>query len=88
MSTPEESAPFLRKSESESICLRCFQTVRADRYKFLEESESTHLDICLGSPLRRLTLRSLSEQAAMHFEGSAIRTTRKRKLGIVSPLNR
>ncbi len=59
MSDPQsESFPsptFTRKSETESICMSCFNTVRADRYAALEEAEDIHADVCLmraSSPVR------------------------------------
>jgi len=38
---------FYRKSESDSICLCCFQTVVANRYMSLEQAEEIHRDTCL-----------------------------------------
>lgn len=46
---------FTKKSETESICMFCFSTVRGDRYVPVEEAENIHADICLmkpGSPVR------------------------------------
>jgi len=40
---------FSRRSDTESICMCCFQPVRADRYTPLEEVEDIHADVC---PLR------------------------------------
>ena len=49
--TGQESAPkqdFTPKSETESICMHCFQTVRTDCYTPLEEAERIHSDVCLA----------------------------------------
>ncbi len=46
---------FTRRSETESICVFCSLTVRADRYVPLKEAEDIHADVCLmrpDSPLR------------------------------------
>ena len=52
MSDPKSLAPvrlaFTRKSETESICTSCFNTVRADRYVPLDEAEDIHSDVCLS----------------------------------------
>ncbi len=41
---------FTRRSESESVCMFCFQTVRSDRYLPLEKAENIHADLCLLRP--------------------------------------
>lgn len=63
MPDPETLAPtpssFTRKTETESICMSCFTTVRADRYVALVEAEDIHADVCLvkeNSPVRHLLL--------------------------------
>jgi hypothetical protein len=38
---------FTRKSETESICMHCFLTVRTDRWTRLEVAEDIHADVCL-----------------------------------------
>jgi len=46
---------FARRSETESICMYCLQTIRTDRYAPLEYVEDIHADVCLvrqGSPVR------------------------------------
>ena len=54
MSSPGNPDPqltkFTRRSETESICVFCFLTVRADRYVPLEEAEDIHADVCLLRP--------------------------------------
>jgi len=52
MSTPGQplNPRFTRKSEAESICMYCFQTIRTDRYAPLEEVEDIHADVCLQNP--------------------------------------
>jgi hypothetical protein len=44
---PEKKVEYTRKSEKESICLSCYNTVRADRYTALEEAEHIHSEVCL-----------------------------------------
>jgi hypothetical protein len=44
---PPAKQEFTRRSETESICTHCFQTVTTDRYTPLEEVESIHADVCL-----------------------------------------
>ncbi len=63
MSDPQNADPkshaFIRKSETESICISCFNTVRADRYVALEVAEDIHSDVCLvkeNSPVRHALL--------------------------------
>jgi hypothetical protein len=55
MSTSANSYPqpqtFTRRSDSESICMSCFLTVRADGYTPLEVAENIHTDVCLMNPL-------------------------------------
>ena len=47
-SSDNDSQPrFTRRSETESICMACFLTVRADRYLPIEEAEDIHADVCL-----------------------------------------
>ncbi len=41
---------FVRRSETESICLLCYLTVRADPWNELEEAENIHLDVCSVQP--------------------------------------
>jgi len=56
MSTPGNASPdpqpknFTRRSETESICMFCFRTIRADRYLPIEEAEEIHSDVCLVRP--------------------------------------
>jgi len=54
MSAPQnpdlQPKQFTRRSETESICRFCFQTVTADRYVPLEEAENIHADVCLIRP--------------------------------------
>ena len=54
MRNPEHPDPqplrFARKSETQSTCMFCFQTVRTDRYVPLEEAEDIHADVCLVKP--------------------------------------
>jgi hypothetical protein len=45
--SPDAKPEFTRRSETESTCLNCFQTVKTDRYAPLEEAESIHSDVCL-----------------------------------------
>lgn len=44
---PTENPNFTRKSETESICTHCFQTVKTDRFTPLEVVEDIHADVCL-----------------------------------------
>lgn len=56
---PQPNPRFSRKSETESICMCCFLTVRADRYTTLEDAEDIHREVCLlreGSPVRYMLL--------------------------------
>jgi len=41
---------FTRRSKTDSICMLCFLTVRADRHTLLEQAEQNHTAIC--QPLR------------------------------------
>ena len=54
MSSPENPDPkptkFTRRSDLESLCRDCFQTVRGDRYLSLDEAEDIHSDLCLQKP--------------------------------------
>ena len=54
MSTPQNPDPqpskFLRRSETESICLLCFLTIKADRFLPIDVSEDIHSDVCLVRP--------------------------------------
>jgi hypothetical protein len=53
MNTPGQPSPnqeFTRKSEAESVCMYCSQTIRTDRYTPLEELEDIHADVCLQKP--------------------------------------
>lgn len=45
-------ASFERRTRTESICLRCFATVRANRSVSLEEAEQAHLSECTGESAR------------------------------------
>jgi len=47
---PETKPQFTRRSETESICMYCFQTIRTDRYAPLEYVEDIHADVCLQKP--------------------------------------
>jgi len=57
MSTPGKFEPeFTRRSETESICMGCFMTVRARRAELLEQEELNHTSACMGradSPFRK-----------------------------------
>jgi len=37
---------FTRRSDKDSICMMCFQTVRPDRYTSLEQAEREHAAVC------------------------------------------
>ncbi len=53
MNTPGQPFPsqeFSRKSEAESVCQYCSQTIRTDRYTPLDEVEDIHADVCLQKP--------------------------------------
>ena len=53
--SPDTTPRFTRRSETESVCMYCFSTVRGDRYIPVEEAEDIHADVCLqgpGSPVR------------------------------------
>ncbi len=53
MNTPGQPFPsqeFSRKSEAESVCQYCSQTIRTDRYTPLDEVEDIHADVCLSKP--------------------------------------
>lgn len=41
---------FTRRSETESICMFCFLTIRADLCVPLEDVEDIHADVCLMRP--------------------------------------
>jgi len=41
---------FNRRTETESICMFCFLTIRADRYTSLADAEEIHADVCLARP--------------------------------------
>ena len=41
---------FTRRSETESVCMFCFATIRTDRFVPLEEAEDIHADLCLLRP--------------------------------------
>ena len=48
-----ESTPhpeFLRRSDTESMCPLCFETVRADQFHTLSEMEQMHAAVCLQRP--------------------------------------
>jgi hypothetical protein len=45
--SPDTKPEFTRRSETESICMHCFQPVRTDRYTPLQEAEDIHADVCL-----------------------------------------
>lgn len=44
----QPQASFERRTPTESICLECFATVRANRSVSLEEAEQAHLSECTG----------------------------------------
>jgi hypothetical protein len=46
--SPDTKPEFIRRSESESICRYCSQTVRTDGYAPLEYVEDIHADVCLS----------------------------------------
>ncbi len=46
----DQQPRFTRRSETESICMFCFGTVRTDRYVPLEDVEDIHADVCLVRP--------------------------------------
>ncbi len=52
MSGPRNPDPqrFTRRSETESVCMLCFLTIRVDRLITLEEEEDIHADVCLMRP--------------------------------------
>ena len=55
--SPETKPEFTRRSETESICVSCFQTIKTDRYAPLEYVEDIHADVCLmraGSAVREI----------------------------------
>jgi hypothetical protein len=41
---------FTRRSDTESICMSCFLTVKGDHYVPIEEAEDIHSDVCLVRP--------------------------------------
>jgi hypothetical protein len=51
MSTPKPANPeedFVRRSETESVCMSCFMTIRASRQESLEKAEQNHAAECPG----------------------------------------
>ena len=44
--SPETKTEFTRRSESESICIFCFQTIRTDRWTPLDVAENIHSEVC------------------------------------------
>lgn len=42
----DKSETYLRKSETESICMNCYSTVRSSRWDTLEEAEAVHSEVC------------------------------------------
>jgi hypothetical protein len=42
---------FTSRSETDSICMSCYRTVRADRYTSLRQAQREHSAVC--QPLRR-----------------------------------
>jgi hypothetical protein len=46
----DKKPEFTRRSETESICTCCSQTIRADGYAPLEYVEDIHADVCLMRP--------------------------------------
>jgi hypothetical protein len=46
-STKPAQEDFYTKSETESICMCCYQTVRADRYITLDMAQELHSIACL-----------------------------------------
>ena len=45
--SPDSKPEFTRRSERESVCTYCMQTVKTDAYAPLEKVESIHADVCL-----------------------------------------
>jgi len=41
---------FTSRSETDSICMSCYRTVRADRYTSLKQAQREHSTVC--QPLR------------------------------------
>jgi hypothetical protein len=41
---------FVARSETESVCIFCSSTIRADRYHPLQDAEDIHADVCLVRP--------------------------------------
>jgi len=52
MSTPSSHAEpeFIRRSETESICMHCFLTIRVKMPELLANEEREHRAICLQRP--------------------------------------
>jgi len=42
---------FYRKSETESICMCCYLTIKGDRFIALEQAEELHTIACLMRPV-------------------------------------
>ncbi len=41
---------FTRRSKTESVCMRCFLTVRAYWDETLDEAEADHAQVCIQRP--------------------------------------
>jgi hypothetical protein len=53
--SPDTKPDFTCRSETESICTYCSQTIKTDRFTPLEYVEDIHADVCLfrqSSPAR------------------------------------
>jgi hypothetical protein len=53
--SPDTKPEFTRRSDTESVCMCCFQTIKTDCYAPLEYVEDIHADVCLmrqGSAVR------------------------------------
>ena len=48
--TLDSTPTFNRRTETESICMFCFVTIRSDRYTSLADAEEIHADVCLARP--------------------------------------
>ena len=46
----DPQSKFTRRSDTESVCIFCCLTVRADQYTKLEDVEEIHADVCLVRP--------------------------------------
>jgi hypothetical protein len=52
-SDPNAEKEFTRKSETESICMRCYVTVRSQSATFLALAEDVHSQTCYGRRLEK-----------------------------------